>query len=107
MNSTARGIVGAMAMTGVRSFTQIGLVGQTPPEAVLQQKLGGLMGRIPEQRQQGVIEAFHWSTGAVGATFGCCPGRRDGQAGGGRRAVRIGCLFSGFEMAAEPLLGLE
>ncbi|MGI8678314.1 MAG: hypothetical protein ACR2LX_06425 [Jatrophihabitans sp.] len=107
VNSTARGVVGAMAMTGVRSFTgSMGLVGETPPEAVLRQKLGGLMKRIPEKRQQGVVEAFHWSTGAVaGAAFALLPAamRRPPWAG----AAYGLAVLSGFELAVAPLLGLE
>ena len=107
LNSTARGVVGAMAMTGMRSFTgSLGLVEQTPPEAVLQQKFGGLMRRLGEDRQEGVIEGFHWLTGAVaGATFGFLPDRL-------RRPDWAGPLYgvavlSTFELAAAPVLGLE
>jgi hypothetical protein len=107
VNSTARGVVGAMAMTGLRSLTgSLGLVEQTPPEAVLQQKLSGVMNRIPRERQQGVIEVFHWCTGAVaGALFALLPDatRRPAWAG---PVYGLGVL-STFELAAAPLLGLE
>ena len=107
LNTTGRGVIGAMAMTGVRSFTgSLGLVEQTPPEAVLHQKLGGLMSRFGEQRQQGIIEAFHWVTGAVaGAAFSVLPERlrRPSWAGPVYGVVVLGA----FELAAAPLLGLE
>jgi hypothetical protein len=43
-----RGTVAAMAMTGVRQVTTgLGLVEQTPPEAIIKQRAPGLLVRMP------------------------------------------------------------
>jgi hypothetical protein len=107
MTSMTRGAVGAMAMTGVRTFAgAMGLVDETPPEAVLHEKLGGLMARIPRERRHGVVEGFHWATGATaGGLFALLPEpvRRPGWAG-----IAYGLVvLSGFELAVAPLLGLD
>lgn len=44
----ARGVVAAMAMTGMRQVTTgLGLVEQTPPDAVFKQRAPGVLVRMP------------------------------------------------------------
>ena len=81
MRSTAplRGAVGAMAMTGMRVLTtELGLVEQTPPQAVSRQRARGaraLLRRAPRKQRRGLLEAAHWAFGATGgAAFGALPG---------------------------------
>jgi hypothetical protein len=71
----ARGVMAAMAMTGLRNLTTAaGLVAQTPPEAILQQRAPKLLAQLPEDRRQAAVEALHWTYGAAGgAAFGLLP----------------------------------
>jgi len=68
----ARGVLAAMAMTGIRQVTTgLGLVKQTPPDAIAHQEAWELLARLPEPRRRAVIEAAHWGYGGVaGLAFG-------------------------------------
>jgi hypothetical protein len=110
LHGAARGAVGAMAMTGMRVLTtELGLVEQTPPQAVSRQRARGvraLLRRAPRKQRRGLIEAAHWAFGAGGgAAFGALPGavRRRPWAGPVYGLV----LWLGFEMGIAPALGLR
>lgn len=107
INSGLRGVVAAMAMTGTRSLTgSLGLVAQTPPEAVLHQQASGVMGRFPRDKRPAVTELAHWTFGAVaGAGFTLLPARW-------RRYRWVGAVYglvvlTSFEAGIAPLLGLS
>ena len=76
-----RGTVAAMAMTGVRQVTTgLGLVGQTPPDAIIKQRAPGLLVRMPRlaflvaKRQTALVELAHWFYGAgAGLPSPCFP----------------------------------
>ncbi|HEY8479654.1 MAG TPA: hypothetical protein VIL71_07475 [Spirillospora sp.] len=72
----ARGLVGAMAMTGVRTVTAaIGPREQTPPEAIVDQRLPFLRA-LPERHRGAVTELLHWAYGTAGGVmYGCLPRR--------------------------------
>lgn len=96
-----------MAMSGMRTVTtRFGLVGETPPRAIIRQRAGVLLRRVPRERRQGAIEIFHWTYGAGGGVvFGLLPE-------GVRRAAWAGpvyglVLWAGFELAIAPVLGLK
>jgi hypothetical protein len=74
-HAAARGVVGAMAMTGMRAFTvSVGLVEDAPPEAVLRKTTKGLIGLVPKGKRRAATELCHWTYGAVGgAAFGALP----------------------------------
>jgi hypothetical protein len=101
-----RGVIGAMAMTGMRVFTaDIGLVGQTPPEAIAKQRARGLLRKVPRGRRRAAVEVVHWSVGAAGgAAFGALPDavRRRAWAGPAYGLL----MWLGFELGAAPVLGL-
>ena len=106
----ARGAVGAMAMTGMRVLTtELGLVEQTPPQAVARQRARGaraLLRRAPRKQRRGLIEAAHWAFGACGgAAFGALPNaiRRRPWAG----PVFGVAVWLGFELGIAPVLGLS
>lgn len=106
----ARGAVGAMAMTGMRVLTtELGLVEQTPPQAVGRQRARGarkLLRRAPRKHRRALIEVAHWAFGAGGgAAFGALPGavRRRPWAG----PVYGLLVWVGFEMGIAPALGLR
>jgi hypothetical protein len=106
-HAALRGAIAAMAMSGMRAFTKsVGLVDQTPPEAIAKQKARGLLRSVPKRQRRAVIELFHWAVGAAGgATFGVLP---DGV----RRRAWAGPAFglliwTFFELAVAPALGLS
>lgn len=106
-HAVLRGTIGAMAMTGLRSFTvSVGLVEEPPPRAILRQKSKGLFKILPKRFRRAGQEVFHWGFGAAGgAVFGMFP-----------RSVRMK-PWSGpawglgiwlvFELVAAPALGLS
>lgn len=104
------GAVGAMAMTAMRVITtELGLVEQTPPDAIGHQRARGLrslLHRAPRRQRRGLIEAAHWTFGAGGgAAFGALPRsiRRRPWAGPAYGLV----VWLGFEMGIAPALGLR
>jgi hypothetical protein len=98
-----------MAMTGMRVMTtELGLVEQTPPEALSRQRARGLralLRRAPRKQRRGLVEAAHWAFGAgSGAAFGALPRalRRHRWAGPVYGLV----VWLGFELGIAPALGL-
>src|SRR4029453_520006 len=109
LRSAGRGAVGAMAMTGMRVITtQLGLLEQTPPQAIARQRARGLRGlvrRAPRRQRTALIEASHWGFGAgAGAMFGALPPvvRRRFWAGPVYGLV----VWLGFEFGIAPALDL-
>ena len=101
-----RGVVAAMAMSGMRNVTtSADLVAQTPPEALVEQRAPHLLAQIPDDRRQAAVEALHWTYGALGgAMFGMLPAtiRRRPWVG-----PAYGLLFWViFEAGIAPALGL-
>jgi hypothetical protein len=99
-----------MAMTGMRVMTtELGLVEQTPPQALSRQRARGvraLLRRAPRKQRRGLIEAAHWAFGAGGgAAFGALPRpmRRQSWAGPAYGLV----VWLGFELGIAPALGLS
>jgi hypothetical protein len=102
-----RGAIGALAMSGMRQFTvSIGLLGQTPPEAIAKQRARGVVRLMPRKKRKVLIETMHVGYGAVGGgLFGLLPDQV-------RRAAWAGpvyglVLWLGFELGIAPLLGLK
>jgi hypothetical protein len=107
--SAARGVIAAMAMTGMRRVTTgLGLLEQTPPDAMAEQEptVSRLLDRIPPDYRDEAIELAHWAYGALGgAAFGVLVPR-------GLRTRWTGPLYglaiwTLFETGLVPLLGLE
>jgi hypothetical protein len=101
-----RGTIAAMAMTGMRAFTvDLGIVEQTPPEAVLKQRARGLIRRVPRRRRRAGIEIVHWAYGAGGGmVFRTLPDEVRHRAWAG--PVYGLAVWLGFEVGIAPLLGL-
>jgi hypothetical protein len=70
-----RGLVGAMAMAGVRTFaSHAGLIRDDPPSRLADKAGGGLLKAVPRKRRRVVVELVHWAMGATfGAIFGLLP----------------------------------
>jgi hypothetical protein len=105
-HAAVRGAIAAMAMTGMRKVTKdLGIVGQTPPQAILRQRAANLLRRVPRGRRQTGIELAHWGYGAGGGVaFALLPDalRRRAWAGPAYGLV----LWAGFEFGIAPALGL-
>ena len=106
LHAGLRGAIAAMAMTGMRAFTvDLGIVEQSPPEAIFKQRARGLIRRVPRGRRRSAVELAHWGYGAAGgAVFGLLPEST-------RRRAWAGPLYGlavwvGFEVGIAPALGL-
>jgi hypothetical protein len=95
-----------MAMTGMRIVTvDLGIVGETPPRAILTQRAGGLLKRVPRRRRRTAIELAHWAYGSMGGVlFAMLPGRIRLRAWAG--PVYGLALWASFEAGIAPALGL-
>jgi hypothetical protein len=106
-HASLRGAIAAAAMTGMRAFTvDLGLVDQTPPQAIARQRAQGLLRRLPRGRRRAAIELAHWSYGAGGgAAFALLPEgiRRRPWAGPAYGLL----VWVGFELCLAPVLGLK
>jgi hypothetical protein len=106
LHAAARGAVAAMAMTGMRRLTvNLGIVEQTPPDAIFKQKTHGLIGLVPRKKRRAAVELAHWGYGAGGGVaFALLPDsvRRQPWAG----AIYGLAVWLGFELGVAPALGL-
>jgi hypothetical protein len=107
MEHLLRGVIAAMAMTGMRRVTTVlGLLPKPPPEEVFEDALPELLARIPPERRAEAIELAHWAYGACGgAAFALLPRglRRQPWAGPAYGLA----TWAFFEGALAPLLGLR
>jgi hypothetical protein len=106
-HASLRGAIAAAAMTGMRAFTvDVGLVDQTPPQAIAKQRAKGLLRRVPRGRRRAAIELAHWTYGAAGgAAFAVLPeGIRRRPWSGPAYGLLV---WVGFELCLAPVLGLK
>ena len=107
-SGAARGVIGAMSMTGARTLAaELGLLDTgTPPESVAGQGLPQLMRPVPPRWRPAAVDVLHLLYGAGGgAAFGLLPSRW-------RRRWYSGPLFGlllwlGYITGIAPLLGLH
>ena len=99
IHAKLRGVIGAMAMTGVRVFAvHAGLIREDPPSRLVRKKKKGRQNRW-------VVELVHWSMGGVfGIVYGLLPDEV-------RRRAWSGPVFGllvwlGFDAVIAPALGL-
>jgi hypothetical protein len=107
-HASLRGAIAAAAMTGMRAFTvDVGLVDQTPPQAIAKQrKARGLLRRVPRGRRRAAIELAHWTYGAVGgAAYAVLPQDIRRQPWSGPAYGLL--VWVGFEACLAPMLGLK
>jgi hypothetical protein len=107
-SAAVRGAIGAMAMTGMRTFTaDAGLVRETPPQSIAKKRRpSGVLSYVPKSRRRAFVEVMHWSVGVTGgAIFGLMP---DGL----RRTPWFGPVYGvailvSYDFGIAPLLGLK
>ena len=106
-HASLRGAIAAAAMTGMRAFTvDVGLVDQTPPQAIAQQRAKGLLRRVPRGRRRAAIEVAHWTYGAVGgAAYAMLPQQIRRRPWSGPAYGLL--VWAGFELCLAPVLGLK
>jgi hypothetical protein len=107
-HAAMRGAIGAMAMTGMRTFTSdLGLLRETPPQSIAKQRRPtGVLSYVPKSRRRAFVEVMHWSVGVTGgAIFGAFPDglRRTPWFG---PVYGLGILLS-YDFGIAPLLGLK
>jgi hypothetical protein len=108
VGGAVRGAIGAMAMTGMRTFTaDAGLVRETPPQSIAKKRRpGGMLSYVPKSRRRAFVEVMHWSVGVTGgAIFGLMPDPL-------RRAPWFGPIYGvgilvSYDFGIAPLLGLK
>jgi hypothetical protein len=105
LRSAARGVLGAMAMTGVRRVTtDLGLVFKPPPERIATEGIPRLFARLAPEHET-VIELCHWGVGAVGGIgFRIFPAALRGRRWTGP-AYGL-AILAAFETAIAPGLGI-
>jgi hypothetical protein len=106
-HAALRGMIAAMAMTGMRAFTaSMGMVERAPPEAIFKERAPGLIRRVPRRRRRGAIELAHWGYGAAGgAVFGWLPSSVHRRPWAGPTYGLV--VWLGFELVIAPALGLK
>ena len=106
-HASLRGAIAAAAMTGMRAFTvDVGLVDQTPPQAIAKQRAKGLLRRVPRGRRRAAIEVAHWTYGAVGgAAYAVLPQQIRRRPWSGPAYGLL--VWAGFELCLAPVLGLK
>jgi hypothetical protein len=106
LRTAARGVLGAMAMTGVRRITvDLGLVQNPPPEEIATEGVPALLAQVAPEHRETAIELLHWAVGALGGMgFGIVPAgvRRRRWAGAAYGLAILGV----FEVAVAPWLGI-
>ncbi|RZB14036.1 hypothetical protein StrepF001_40290 [Streptomyces sp. F001] len=103
----ARGLVAAMAMTGVRTVTAtLAPQEKSPPEAIMEKYAPARVLRSREHRREAVTELTHWTYGATGgAVFGLLPARLRSMPMTGPAYGLL--VWLGFELALAPVLGVQ
>ncbi len=104
--SGARGLVGAMAMSGLRELTQgLGWLERTPPEEIIAEGAPTLVRTLSADREQAVVQVAHLAYGVgAGAAFGLLPGKlRRSRLSGPAYGV---ATWLSFEFGIAPALGI-
>jgi hypothetical protein len=107
MQSLFRGIVGAMAMTGLRMFAiHAGVIREDPPTRLARKQAKGLLRSVPRRRRGAVVELIHWAVGALlGLVFGLLPERIRLKPWAG--PVYGVVTWFGFDAVVAPAAGLK
>ena len=98
MHAKLRGIIGAMAMTGVRVVAvHLGLIREDPPSRMVRKRRG--------RRPRWVVELLHWGMGGLfGIVFGLLAERVRQRRWSGPLYGLL--MWAGFDAVVAPALGL-
>lgn len=102
-----RGMVAAMAMTGVRTFTEsAGLLAESPPEAIVEERTPNTLRRLADEHRTAITELAHWAYGTAGGVlFSFLPARvRTHPLTGPAYGLAV---WLAFEAGLAPVLGLR
>ena len=101
-----RGVIGALAMSGLRVFARdLGLIEKTPPEELADKPAEGLMAKVPADKRKAAVGAIHCAVGASGGVgYGILPDlvRRWGWSGPAYGLL----VWVVYEEGVAPALGL-
>lgn len=103
----ARGLLGAMGMTGARQLTtNLGLMDETPPETMVRRVAPSGLDSLDRGMRAALTELVHWAYGAGGgAAYGLLPRRvRSNVATGPIYGLAVWLVF---ELGVAPVLGLR
>lgn len=107
LHAGARGLVAAMAMSGLRTFTSnLELLRESPPEAIVERHGPQRLHNLAPGHKKAVTELAHWMYGVAGGiAFGLLPPRvRAHPLTGPAYGTAV---WAGFELGIGPLLGVE
>lgn len=102
----ARGLVAAMAMTGLRRLTEnLGLLEESPPTAIVEQHAPEPIHRLVDEHRAAVTELAHWAYGmGGGVAYSVLPDRiRAHPLTGPAYGLAV---WLSFELGVAPLLGM-
>lgn len=107
LRAGGRGLVAAMAMSGIRGITaNLGLMEQPPPRKLVERLGPRRLRRLPEDYVRAATEVAHWAYGAGGGLlFGLLPATmRKHPVTGPAYGLAV---WIGFEGGIAPLLGVQ
>jgi uncharacterized membrane protein YagU involved in acid resistance len=106
IHAKLRGVIGAMAMTGVRVFAvHAGLIREDPPSRLTRKQARGLLAKVPRKRRRTFVELVHWAMGGLfGIVFGLLPEAVRRRAWSGPVYGLV--VWVGFDAVVAPALGL-
>jgi hypothetical protein len=75
VEGAVRGVVGSLAMTGMRQFAaDLGLIEKTPPEELADKPADGVIAKVPQDKRKAAVLGIHCAVGAAGGvTYGVLP----------------------------------
>jgi uncharacterized membrane protein YagU involved in acid resistance len=107
IHATFRGVVGAMAMTGVRKFAaEAQVIRDDPPARMARKQAKGLLRTVPRCKRGAIVELIHWVMGAIfGLLFGVLPESIRMKAWAGPAYGFL--VWLGFDTVVAPAAGLK
>jgi hypothetical protein len=107
IHAAVRGVIGSMAMSGLRQlFADVGVMRATPPEMIVKHAHAKLLRKVPRKQRTTAVVLLHWATGAQGGwMYGLLPEslRRRSWSG----PIWGILIWVGFDAAIGPLLGVK
>jgi hypothetical protein len=102
-----RGVVAAMAMTGLRAVTEgLGLLEEPPPDEIAKRGVPSLFAQVPPEYRAAAVQISHLAFGAAaGSAFALLPdGVRRRRVAGPAYGLAV---WVAFETVLAPALGLR